>query len=64
MTIFFLKESLILPKDSLLYNVIADFLKVIFIKQAKFPAQKNCEWKCAGKAIKHRKNALTSVKSG
>ena len=36
-------------------NTPADFLKVIFIVQAKCPA---------GKATKHRKSALKSVKPG
>ena len=42
----------------------ADFLKVIFIAQAKFPAKRNCAWKCARNDVKHRKSALKSVKSG
>ena len=42
----------------------SDFLKTVFIAQAKSPAKKNCALKCAGKAIKHRKGALKSVKSG
>ena len=41
-----------------------DFLKVIFIAQAKCKAKQICAWKCAEKAIKHRKSALKYVKSG
>ena len=41
----------------------SDFLKGIFIAQAKCPAKTNCTWKCAWKALKHRISALKSAKS-